>query len=224
MKNVMACVDGRGNPAAVCDGAIWAAQALGASLTFLHVLDRHPETAPQTDFSGQIGLGAQEGLLTELAELDARRSHLAQEQGRKILEGMRQRATSKGLSDVQIRQRHGELVEAVIDLEAEITLTVMGRADHAAVAGRHLDHHVERVIRSTTKPVLVMPGSVFETPHSFALAFDGSDTARRMLVQLGQSTWIRVLNHNDLQLVFEACKVLVELLCEAALLQLHLVR
>ena len=35
MKNVMACVDAQGNPAAVCDGAIWAAKALGASLTLI---------------------------------------------------------------------------------------------------------------------------------------------------------------------------------------------
>lgn len=193
MKNVMACVDAQGNPAAVCDGAIWAAKALGASLTFLHVLDRHPEKAPQSDFSGQIGLGAQEGLLSELAELDARCSQLAQEQGRQILEGMRQRATAGGVSEVQIRQRHGEVVESVVDLEAEVTLTVMGRHDHATVAGRHLDHHVERVIRSTAKPVLLIPGQTFETPRSFALAFDGSDTARRMLGQVGQSVWLKAM-------------------------------
>ena len=72
-------------------------------------------------------------------------------------------------------------MESVVDLEAEVTLTVMGRHDHATVAGRHLDHHVERVIRSTAKPVLLIPGQTFETPRSFALAFDGSDTARRML-------------------------------------------
>lgn len=193
MNNVMACVDAQGNPSAVCDGAIWAAKALGASLTFLHVLDRHPEKAPQSDFSGQIGFGAQEGLLSELAELDARRSQLAQEQGRQILEGMRERATSSGLSDVQVRQRHGELVESVVELEAEVTLTVMGRHDHATVAGRHLDHHVERVIRSTAKPVLLIPGRTFEPPRSFALAFDGSDTARRMLSQVGQSVWLKAL-------------------------------
>jgi len=193
MKSVMACVDAQGNPAAVCDGAIWAAKALGASLTFLHVLDRHPEKATQSNFSGQIGLGAQEGLLAELAELDARRSQLAQEQGRQILEGMRQRAMAGGLSNVQIRQRHGELVESIIDLEAEVTLTVMGRHDHATVAGRHLDHHVERVIRSTSKPVLLIPGQTFEQPRSCALAFDGSDTARSMLNQVGQNTWLRDL-------------------------------
>lgn len=193
MNNVMACVDAQGNLAAVCDGAIWAAKLIGASLTFLHVLDRHPEKAVLSDFSGQIGLGAQEGLLSELAELDVRRSQLAQERARQILEGMRQRATAGGVGEVHIRQRHGELVESVIDLEPEFKLTVMGRHDHATVAGRHLDHHVERVIRSTTKPVLLIPGQAFEAPSSFALAFDGSDAAHRILSQVGQSVWLKEL-------------------------------
>ena len=40
----------------VCDPAAWAAQRLAAPLEFVHVPDRHPENAPVTDFSGDIGL------------------------------------------------------------------------------------------------------------------------------------------------------------------------
>ncbi|MGE0111879.1 universal stress protein [Aquabacterium sp.] len=193
MNNVMACVDAQGNPAAVCDGAIWAAKALSASLTFLHVLDRHQEKAPQADLTGQIGLGAQENLLSELAELDARRSTLAQEQGRQILEGARQRATSSGLNDVHIRQRHGELVESVAELEGEHALIVMGKHDHPAWVGRHLDHHVERVIRAVKRPVLVMADGHFETPGSFVLAYDGSDASRKLLDQVGHNNLLKGL-------------------------------
>ncbi|HSP57976.1 MAG TPA: universal stress protein, partial [Halomonas sp.] len=42
---VMAAIDGSQISEGVCDYAAWASQALGAPLTFLHVVDNHPQTA-----------------------------------------------------------------------------------------------------------------------------------------------------------------------------------
>ncbi len=71
MKKILACVDNRGNTDAVIDWAAWAAVRMDCALEFLHVLERHPETAAVTDLSGAIGVDAQESLLKELSEKDA---------------------------------------------------------------------------------------------------------------------------------------------------------
>lgn len=195
MNTILACVDAQGSPMAVCDGATWAATVLAAPLTFLHVLDRHPEKAPQLDFSGQIGLGAQDDLLQELSQLDERRSVLAQEQGRQLLEGARVRATTQGALTVEVRQRHGELVDTLMDLEADTHLIVMGTHDYKAwTTKRHLDHHVERVIRSVKRPVLVIPQTTFVVPSSFAVAYDGSATASKMVEALASSPLLKGLS------------------------------
>ncbi|MFN4116532.1 MAG: universal stress protein, partial [Inhella sp.] len=69
MNLIRACIDGKRSSAAVVDAAIWAAQQLQAPLSFLHVLERHPERPLPADFSGAIGLGAQDTLLADLSEL-----------------------------------------------------------------------------------------------------------------------------------------------------------
>jgi hypothetical protein len=63
MNKILACIDPAGNTDAVIDWAAWAALRLGSPLEFLHVLERHPEVAAVSDFSGTIGVDAQESLL-----------------------------------------------------------------------------------------------------------------------------------------------------------------
>jgi nucleotide-binding universal stress UspA family protein len=193
MNKVIACVDGAAYTASVCDYAMWSAQRLNVPLEFLHVLDRHPERAPVTDFSGSIGLGAQESLLKELGELDEKRSTLAQRHGRELLNGVVQRAKDGGLAAVDSRQRHGGLVEAMLDLESESRLFVLGQHHHTEESGKlHLDHNVERAIRSVHRPVLVA-SAAFKEPKSFAIAFDGSTTGRKMVETVAQSPMLRSL-------------------------------
>src|SRR3546814_11354299 len=59
---------------------------MGVPLELLHVLGRREISTLPTDFSGSLGAGAQEMLLTELAALDAQTAKLAEARGRLILE------------------------------------------------------------------------------------------------------------------------------------------
>ena len=95
MNKVYACIDGLDTTTAVIDWAAWSARRLGVPLELLHVLERDPDAAAVTDFSGAIGLGAQEALLGQLSDLDARRGKLAQEAGRQML-------ASAGLQNVRM--------------------------------------------------------------------------------------------------------------------------
>lgn len=184
MNKVIACVDGAAYTQGVCDHAAWAARRLAAPLEFLHVLDRHPERAPVADYSGSIGLGAQESLLEELGALDQRRSELAQRHGRELLDAVVRRARDGGAAQAESRQRHGSLVDALLDLEPEARLFVLGQHPHA---GRlHLDHNVERAIRALRRPVLVASAH-YRQPEHFAIAFDGSPTGQKMVETVARS-------------------------------------
>ncbi|MEO5732456.1 MAG: universal stress protein [Rubrivivax sp.] len=191
MSTVCACLDGLANSTAVVDCAVWSARRLQVPVSFLHMLERHPECAAVSDHSGAIGLGAQESLLGELAELDAQRGQLAQQAGRALLAAACDRAAAAGLAEPEVdtRLRHGSLVEGVLEVQDDARLFVMGehlRPRETAAVGQsslrarlHLDHHVEAVVRAVTRPVLVVPGGRFVAPQRVVIAFDGSATAHK---------------------------------------------
>ena len=194
MNKVYACIDGLASTAAVIDCAAWSAQRLNAPLEFLHVLEHQPDRAALSDYSGAIGLGAQEALLLELSELDARRSKLAQDAARQLLACARDRATALGVTQLDGRLRHGELVDTLQEAEADARLFVLGEHYHATRPSRiHLDHHVERVIRSVKRPVLVATQERFEAPDRFVMAFDGSATARTTVAMVATSPLLKGL-------------------------------
>lgn len=194
MNKVYACIDGLVSTAAVIDCAAWSAQRLNAPLEFLHVLEHQPDRAALSDYSGAIGLGAQEALLLELSELDARRSKLAQDAARQLLACARDRAAALGVTQLDGRLRHGELVDTLQEAEADARLFVLGEHYHATRPSRiHLDHHVERVIRSVKRPVLVAAQERFEAPDRFVMAFDGSATARTTVAMVATSPLLKGL-------------------------------
>lgn len=186
MNQIMACIDGSAQAAAVCDCAAWASLQLDAPLTLLHVLDQQQYPAAG-NLSGIIGLGSREYLLEELAALDEKRSKLALEEGRMMLASARQRVITAGIAQPDVRQRHGDLVETLRDLEADIRLLVIGKQGEDSGNDLQLiGSQLESVIRTLHRPILVTPAS-FSVPTSVMLAFDGSDTSRKGVEMLASS-------------------------------------
>ncbi len=186
MNKVYACIDGHAGAASVIDWSAWAAGRLEAPLELLHVLERPTDSAP-ADYTGAIGLGAQESLLQRLGELDEARGQLAQEAGRQMLAAAQAHALAAGVSSCSTRLRHGELVDAALEIEPQTRLFVLGQ-HHRDLhpVRRHLDHHLERLIRAVQRPVLVSTGA-FAVPERFAIAYDGSTTAHRAVERVAQS-------------------------------------
>lgn len=183
---VLACIDGSSYSPAVCDSAAWAALRLDAPLTFIHVLNKVRE-APQPDLSGSIGFGTRESLLEELATLDEKRGKLAQERGRQIIAAARERARAAGVAAPDGLLRHGGLVETLNEFEEGIRLLVIGKRGEAAeVASEHIGSHLERVIRSISRPILVTTDT-FRAPQRIMIAFDGSATTRKGVEMVAQS-------------------------------------
>lgn len=186
MNQIMACIDGSAQAAAVCDCAAWASLQLDAPLTLLHVLDQQQYPAAG-NLSGIIGLGSREYLLEELAALDEKRSKLALEEGRMMLDSARQWVITAGIAQPDVRQRHGDLVETLRDLEADIRLLVIGKQGEDSGNDLQLiGSQLESVIRTLHRPILVTPAS-FSVPTSVMLAFDGSDTSRKGVEMLASS-------------------------------------
>ncbi|MHB0982390.1 MAG: universal stress protein [Thiobacillus sp.] len=192
MTQVIACIDGSSITLAVCDYAAWASRKMDAPLEFLHVLGRSEYLIP-ADLSGNLGLGSREHLLQELAELDEKRSRVALEQGRLMLDAARARAVEDGVPNPTSRQRHGELVDTLIELETDIRLLVMGRqGEHGDSAGEHIGSHLENVVRTLHRPILVIPADYTE-PQRILIAFDGSATTRKAVEMVAASPLFRGL-------------------------------
>lgn len=192
MTNVMACIDGSKTSPAVCDYAAWASLRLEAPLEFLHVLDKS-EYPAESNLSGSIGLGSREALLEELAALDEKRGKLALEQGKLMLEAARERAIADGVAYPAVRQRHGDLVDTLQEMEEQIRLLVIGKqGEDGDTLGEHIGNHVENVVRTMHRPILVTPPA-FSKPKRVMLAFDGSDTTRKGVEMVASSPLFRGL-------------------------------
>lgn len=178
--HVVACIDDSKAALGVCNYSAWASRRMGVPLMLLHVLDEGKYPA-KTDMTGNIGLGSREHLQEELANLDHQRSKLAMKQGHLLLDEAEKRVLSAGIEKAAKRQRHDELASALVELESEARLFVMGlHGEGSAATGGHVGSQLETVLRSVHRPVLLVPDDYAE-PCSAMLAFDGSPTAFRSI-------------------------------------------
>lgn len=187
---ITACIDGSKISAYVCDAAAWLGQELESPVKLLHVLEK--AIVPVNDnLSGAIGLGSREHLLAEMAALDEQRSKLALEHGKHMLEDAKQRVQSLGVSDVELKQRHGDLLDALTDSEPNTRVFVLGKLgeDHDT-ASQSIGSHLENIVRAIHTPILVTVGE-FNAPRSYMLAYDGSSSANEALTKFAESPLLK---------------------------------
>lgn len=191
---ILASVDATPIAQVVADYAAWAAQRLQAPLEFIHVLDRHTEKGNSQDHSGAIGPDAQEKLLTQLSHDDEIRTRAARETARVFLNHLRERALSNGATQVDTRLRHGKVEETLAEQQDGARLLVIGRAGSSSLQGEaaKLGKHLEWVIRSATRPILVA-NTRYTEPSRVLFAFDGSAITRRGVDMLAASPLLKGL-------------------------------
>nr|VVV05523.1 hypothetical protein AW0309160_03003 [Aliivibrio wodanis] len=179
MKNIIACIDGSPMTLAMCEASAWVASKINAPLVLLHALDK--TTRPVvSELSGQIGLGSQEELLNELAKLDEARSKVALKHGKQLLEEAAEWVMNKGINHVVQLQRHGSLLESLIDLENELRVLVIGKLGEEQDSNKTIGSQLESVIRSIKSHTLVV-NAPFSIPTSYLIAFDGSPTSEKLI-------------------------------------------
>ncbi|AMX04226.1 universal stress protein UspA [Microbulbifer thermotolerans] len=190
---MLACIDGSHYTGAVCDYAAWISVATGAPLKLLHNIERGNVPAV-ADLTGSIGLGSQEELLEELTALEQQRARLMVQQGKLMLQAASERAGQYGVQEVTSCQRHDSLSESLIELEDHIRVLVLGiRGEEHSGTEQGLGTHLETVVRSLHKPILVV-NKEFRSPRRIMLAYDGSEGARKALAMVCESPLFRGLS------------------------------
>lgn len=186
MSKVIALVDGSVYSESVCDHAAWVAKGKGWPVEVLHVIGRRDEATDPRNLSGNIGLGARTALLNELAELDAQKAKLSRKRGQAIIEDANARIAAEGV-EVSARLRIGDLTETLREAEKDADLVIIGkRGEGADFASLHLGSNMERVVRASTKPVLVA-SRAFRPVQKLLVAFDGGKSALKAIDHIARS-------------------------------------
>ena len=188
MHDIIALVDGSVYTRSVCDHAAWAAGRLGAGVELLHVLARPTLSGAAPDFSAYLDPQTRDALLADLAAHDEQTAKLAQRRARAILDDAKAQLAEAGVADCTARLRQGDLLEAVQDIETTANLLVIGKRGEAADFARlHLGSNLERLVRSSQKPILVV-ARAFKPIHRVLVAFDGGASVMKAVAHMATST------------------------------------
>jgi nucleotide-binding universal stress UspA family protein len=187
---MLAFIDGSVYAESVCRLTAWAAQRMALPVEIAHVLGRRMSAS--FDLSGSLGVDQRAALLDEYARLDEQHARLAQARGRVLLDTASAIVAGEGVQ-AQTRLRNGDLLDALADLEKEAAMVVIGKRGEAAdFATLHLGSNLERVVRSSTRPVLVAARR-YMPPERFLVAFDGGRSASRAVEFLASSGLVKGL-------------------------------
>lgn len=185
-KKIIALVDGSIYSESVCHHAAWIAKRTDAPVELIHVLGRR-ENSANTDLSGAIRLGARSKLLEELADLDAQRAKLISHRGRAVLEDARAIVDQDGVTEITTRLRHGDIVEAISEIEEDARVILIGKRGEAAdFAKGHLGSNLERIVRAAHRPVFVA-SRAFQPITSVLVAYDGGSSSMKAVDHIARS-------------------------------------
>jgi nucleotide-binding universal stress UspA family protein len=166
-KEILLCTDGSPAARSVAESAVWFAKKLAARLRALYVTDiRMLEGPLLADLSGALGAAPYPGLLPQMKQLEDAKTET-------ILRAVSEIARAAGVA-LTTTHETGALVHTVLKQEREADLLVLGqRGEHAPWHGEMLGSSVERILRASVKPCLIVPEK-FSPPSHLLIAHDGS--------------------------------------------------
>lgn len=187
MKRLLACLDVSHYSQTVCEHAAWAATRLDAAVELLHVIQRNDADDVRQELGDTMDMASKPGLLDEILSLKVAEGVLAERQGHLLLQAATDQLRTLGVTQVEITQREGGIVETITEREVFSDIVIIGkRGAQANFAKGHLGSKVERVVRQSQKPVLVAT-RVFRQPQRVAIAFDGGPSSRKALEYVSTS-------------------------------------
>lgn len=191
-STILAGIDGSSLSSAVTDYTAWIARCIDAPVKLLHNIE-HSQPSDM-NLSGNLGPGESEELLAELTELESRRSKILRDQGKLMLESASRQLLEAGTENVSQLQRHGNLIDTLIEMEEEIRILVMGvRGEANESRETAIGNQLEPVIRAMHRPVLVVNRPFDKPPEQLMIAYDGSEAAQKGLDMVSMSPLYREL-------------------------------
>jgi len=176
MNKVLVCVDGSNLSKAICDYGIDIAKKLDLPLVLLNVIE-HSNISKKVDLSGNIGLGAADDLLDELANEEMNESRQQKAKGKAALKQMKEYVKSQGLEKCNTLQKHGTLYETLDDLSYDLRIAIIGLKGES---NSDIGSHVEELVRTLNIPILLV-NREFEPIESMLMAYDGSEYAQKAI-------------------------------------------
>ncbi|MBU1693487.1 MAG: universal stress protein [Verrucomicrobia bacterium] len=174
IKSILVCLDGSSHSDAACDLALHLTSRLQARLLGLHVLDSRMLEGPlMADLSGWIGAQPYGAQLQQFREL-------MEQKGQAVVRAFDDRCAKAGVQ-AESWLKMGHPARVILEEEARAELLVLGqRGEHADWMGDMTGSTVERVVRHSVKPCIVVPDTF--TPFTRILAaYDGSSHAGQAL-------------------------------------------
>jgi nucleotide-binding universal stress UspA family protein len=194
MPKMLAFIDGSIYSDSVCDHVIWAAAGDQFDVSLFNVIEGVYNAEAPSNFSGNLGAEAKNKLLIELSELDQKRAKLAQKKARLVLDLARERLIEGGIKTVETHLRNGDFVDTVTEFQDDSDIIVIGKRGEAAnFAKMHLGSNLERLIRSTNKPVLVA-ARAFKPVKRILVAFDGGRSSYGAIEYIASNRLYSTLN------------------------------
>jgi nucleotide-binding universal stress UspA family protein len=173
-QEILLCTDGSPAARGAAECAIWFTRKLPAQLRALYVTDiRILEGPLLADLSGALGAAPYPGLLPQMKQIEDSKAET-------VFAAVTQLADAAG---IQVATSHatGNLVYTVLEHEREMDLLVLGqRGEHAPWHDDMLGSSVERIVRASVKPCLIVPEK-FSPPTHLLIAHDGSSESAKGL-------------------------------------------
>ncbi len=182
---ILAGIDGSNFSNSVIDYSIWISKQSESPVKFLHTIE-HSHHSDIPHHEGNLTPNMKENLLEELSDEERLESKKMIADGKIILDNAREKAEQAGLTDIIAKQRHGTLPEALVDLESELSMVVLGSKgeDHQGEK-QGLGAQLEEAIRAIHIPVFIVKGE-FSTPKKMMFAYNGSPTSKTALQLVAQ--------------------------------------
>lgn len=182
-KYVLSCVNGHAPSQSVIDYGCWLAKSMNSGLKLFHAIDNqyHENTA---DLSGSIGLGAREEMLEEIVSIEHEQNKLIQKKAKLILDSAKLHAEKCGVKDLNICLRKGRVIDNILDLKDELSITVIGKygKNHQGASSDEtpVGHKVEGIVKKVDLPLLIVSEDYSE-PKSILFSYDGSEGSKKVL-------------------------------------------
>ncbi|NOQ93435.1 MAG: universal stress protein [Methylophaga sp.] len=182
---ILAGIDGSDLSTSVIDYTIWISKQSQSPLKFLHTIE-HSHQSDVPHHEGNLTPNMKEHLLEELSGEERLESKQLIADGKTIINNARDKAEQAGLTDIIAKQRHGTLPEALVDLESELSMVVLGSKgeDHKGDK-QGLGAQLEEAIRAIHTPVFIVKGE-FSEPKKMMFAYNGSPTSKTALQLVAQ--------------------------------------
>lgn len=173
-KTIMVGTDGSTAAMAATQYAAWLAGRLQSRLIAIHVTDiRILEGPLLADVAGAVGAQPYPAMLAQVKEFQTGRAT-------EILDAVAQTCREQNVPCETVHET-GSLVHTLLDCEQRADLVVLGqRGEHAQWHGEMLGSLVERMVRGSTKPCLVVPEK-YRIPQKLLIAHDGSIESTKAL-------------------------------------------